>query len=453
MKVVSRLLAPRAWGAHLFALLALVVTVWLGVWQFQSWQATREAEAADLTRLDPVPLEDVFGPDDPFPGDKIGQPVLLDGTWVPEGTVYISGRESDGEAGYWVVTPLAIGDAADSPALPIVRGWTADVDSAPAPPTGEAELVGWLQPGEGTNDVDTDRSDDILPQVRLADLVQHVDQDLYGGYAIVAAPEDVAPGNWPTGDRATNDGAAGLVPAELDQLPKSEAFTGLRNFLYAVEWWLFAAFVVFIWVRWARDELAEERAESLGIAGAGPDPDRGDGLVPAAGAATTTGVAAEPLAAVAAATPGHARTDLGFLLYRVMASVVGVLLVVLCLVGVPLANFDGTGMWGLFDSTPGLVTPGSSVQQFGDEITTNLGVLHGWLYMGFLLTAISLARRERWPLGFTVVTLLSGTVPILSFWAEHRAVARVRARRSAAAAGAPAAGPAETAATGVRSDS
>ena len=444
MKVVSRLLAPRAWGAHLFALLALVVTVWLGVWQFQSWQATREAEAADLTRLDPVPLEDVFGPDDPFPGDKIGQPVLLDGTWVPDGTVYISGRESDGEAGYWVVTPLAIGGGADASALPIVRGWTAEVDDAPAPPTGEAELVGWLQPGEGTNEVDTDRSDDILPQVRLADLVQHVDQDLYGGYAIVATPDDVAAGNWPTGDRATNDGSAGLVPAELDQLPKSEAFTGLRNFLYAVEWWLFAGFVVFIWVRWARDELAEERAESLGLVGAGPDPDRGDGLVPAAGAASTTAVAAEPV------TSGHSRTDLGFLLYRVMASVVGVLLVVLCLVGVPLANFDGTGMWGLFDSTPGLVTPGSSVQQLGDEITTNLGVLHGWLYMGFLLTAISLARRERWPLGFTVVTLLSGTVPILSFWAEHRAVARVRARRDAAQAGAV---PVETAATGVRSDS
>ena len=32
--------------------------------------------------------------------------------------------------------------------------------------------------------------------------------------------------------------------------------------------------------------------------------------------------------------------------YRVLASVVGVLLVVLVLVGVPLANFDGTGMWG-----------------------------------------------------------------------------------------------------------
>jgi hypothetical protein len=28
---------------------------------------------------------------------------------------------------------------------------------------------------------------------------------------------------------------------------------------------------------------------------------------------------------------------------------------------------------------------------------------------------------------FTLVTLVSGTVPILSFWAEHRATRRVRA--------------------------
>jgi hypothetical protein len=39
-----------------------------------------------------------------------------------------------------------------------------------------------------------------------------------------------------------------------------------------------------------------------------------------------------------------------------------------------------------------------------------------------------LARRERWDLPFTLVTLVCGTIPILSFWAEHRATARVRAR-------------------------
>jgi integral membrane protein len=113
--------------------------------------------------------------------------------------------------------------------------------------------------------------------------------------------------------------------------------------------------------------------------------------------------------------------------YRVMASVVGVLLVVLILVGVPLANFDGTEMWHVFPSTPGLVTPGSDAQELGEAITLYLGTAHGWLYMIFLITAFWLSRQADWDLGFTAVTLLCGTIPLLSFWAERRATARVRA--------------------------
>ncbi|MPZ97599.1 MAG: DUF3817 domain-containing protein [Propionibacteriales bacterium] len=98
--------------------------------------------------------------------------------------------------------------------------------------------------------------------------------------------------------------------------------------------------------------------------------------------------------------------------YRIMAWIVGVLLIVLILVGVPLKY---------------LTDHGSSPQDLGEWITTYLGVAHGWLYMVFLVTASLLARKARWPLQFTLVTLLCGTVPILSFWAERRATARTRA--------------------------
>jgi integral membrane protein len=121
--------------------------------------------------------------------------------------------------------------------------------------------------------------------------------------------------------------------------------------------------------------------------------------------------------------------------YRIMANIVGVLLIVLVLIGVPLANFDGSGMWSVFPSTPELVTEGSDAQELGEAITTYLGVAHGWLYMLFLITAFVLARRERWEPGFTIVTLVCGTIPVLSFWAEHRATARVRANAPAASAG------------------
>ena len=108
--------------------------------------------------------------------------------------------------------------------------------------------------------------------------------------------------------------------------------------------------------------------------------------------------------------------------YRVMATIVGVLLVVLVLVGVPLKY---------------LTEKGTSPQHVGELITQYLGVAHGWLYMIFLVTAFLLSRRARWSIGFTVTTLLCGTVPLLSFWAERRATARVRAQAASGTDPAP----------------
>ncbi|MEO9322371.1 DUF3817 domain-containing protein [Nocardioides sp. C4-1] len=109
--------------------------------------------------------------------------------------------------------------------------------------------------------------------------------------------------------------------------------------------------------------------------------------------------------------------------YRVMATIVGVLLIVLILVGVPLKY---------------LLDDGTSLQHAGDWITEYLGVAHGWLYMIFLFAAFWLSRRADWDIPFTAVTLLCGTVPVLSFWAEHRATRRVREEFSDHAASAEA---------------
>lgn len=237
MKGVSRLLAPRLWGGHLLAVVLVAVACWLGVWQLGAWQAQRHAEAADLSAVAPESFTEVMGADDPFPADEVGQPVELAGTWVPEGTVHVEGREHDGEDGYWVATPLEV-DGGGGSALYVVRGWTASVAQAPPPPAGDASLTAWLQPTEGTNVADTDRTDDVLTQMRTADLVQHVDQDLYGAFAVARDP------------------LPGLAPATLEQLPAASAATGLRNLLYGVEWFVFGAFAAFIWWRWSRDVLA-----------------------------------------------------------------------------------------------------------------------------------------------------------------------------------------------------
>jgi surfeit locus 1 family protein len=241
------LLAPRRLGGHLLALLLVAAAGGLGWWQLDSWREARAAESQDLASASPVPLDDALGADQPFLADAVGQPVTVRGTWLPEATVLVSGRELDGEEGYWVATPVAVGSA-EGPALYVVRGWTGDAADVPAAPRGSAELVATLQPPEGaTGIVDEDAGDDLLPQLRTADLVQQVDQDLYGGHAIV-----VDPSASPSGAAATT----GLEPATLEQQPSAGASTALRNVLYAVEWVLFGSFAAFVWWRWTRDVVA-----------------------------------------------------------------------------------------------------------------------------------------------------------------------------------------------------
>lgn len=237
----------RLWGAHLLGLVCVSIAVGMGVWQYDAWQARRDAERIDLTHAEPVAMTELIGPDDPFPTVGLGRPVEVRGTFLPEGTVLVSGRAGEkGQDGDWLVTPITVGDTS-APAVPVVRGWVptgTDLASLPAPPTGEVDLVGWLQPPEGSGQADDDPRDDVLPELRIADLVQRVDQDLYGAYVVAEEP---LPG----------DAAAGVDGATLDQLPQASRFTGLRNILYAIEWWVFAAFAAFLWLRYVRDATSE----------------------------------------------------------------------------------------------------------------------------------------------------------------------------------------------------
>ena len=227
------LLTGRVVAGTLLAVVLVGIAGWLGGWQLDAWQARRAAEARDLTRLDPVPLSDVMGPDAPFPGNDVGRPVDVTGTWLPDGTFFVSGREDDGVAGYWVVTPVRVEDSA----VLVVRGWSPTPQAPPV--TGRTEVTGWLQPPDGaTGLVDDDPADDVVPQLQVPDALQRVDTDLYGAYVV---------GQEPT---------AGLAPAELEALPEVGRFTALRNLLYALEWWFFGAFAAFVWWRWIRDEQA-----------------------------------------------------------------------------------------------------------------------------------------------------------------------------------------------------
>jgi surfeit locus 1 family protein len=50
----------------------------------------------------------------------------------------------------------------------------------------------------------------------------------------------------------------GLAAAQPLDLPGADASTALRNLLYALQWWVFAAFVVFMWWRWLVEDVLTE---------------------------------------------------------------------------------------------------------------------------------------------------------------------------------------------------
>ena len=81
--------------------------------------------------------------------------------------------------------------------------------------------------------------------------------------------------------------------------------------------------------------------------------------------------------------------------YRVMAYVTGVVLMVLCFVGIPLQVAHHPA------------------------VANDVGVVHGILYIIYLVCAWILARGLRLAVKPTIIMLLAGTVPIMTFVVER----------------------------------
>ena len=96
--------------------------------------------------------------------------------------------------------------------------------------------------------------------------------------------------------------------------------------------------------------------------------------------------------------------------YRLLAYVVGVLLAFCALVALPLKY---------------LATEGSTLQQFGEDASI-MWLFHGWIFMVYVVVAFLLARKAGWTIGFTILALVAGLVPLLIFWVEHQVVRKVR---------------------------
>ena len=77
--------------------------------------------------------------------------------------------------------------------------------------------------------------------------------------------------------------------------------------------------------------------------------------------------------------------------YRIMAYIVGVGLLALCAAMIAKYAFDQ------------------------DEYVAIVGPVHGFLYIVYLVAVVDLALKVRWTLKATILVMLAGVVPLVSF--------------------------------------
>ncbi|HEY0200876.1 MAG TPA: SURF1 family protein [Burkholderiaceae bacterium] len=105
----------------LAALMAFAFMSALGRWQLmRAWQ--KEAQYAAMQARAVLPPLDGTALAGSDAAALLHHRVMLQGTWLPQWTVYLDNRQLDGRQGFLVVTPLQL---QGGPAVAVQRGWIA----------------------------------------------------------------------------------------------------------------------------------------------------------------------------------------------------------------------------------------------------------------------------------------------------------------------------------------
>jgi surfeit locus 1 family protein len=235
---VRRFLNPKALALGLVGLVLMGVMVVLGLWQLSVYDDHQHANAQAALSKPAVPLDSLLGPDDAFPSDGVSRPVTVSGRYLVGEQVYVENLPGATKR-YAVTTPLL---TATGSAVIVVRG-SRDLSSAAAP-TGHVTLTGILEPS-----VETGSAPDaagVTDGLSIASLVNSVRPDLYSGYVLLRSSTPLQ--------------SPALAPV-TPPLPDPSRWSGVRNLLYACQWWVFALFVAFMWWRMTEDMAREDDHE------------------------------------------------------------------------------------------------------------------------------------------------------------------------------------------------
>ena len=212
--------------------LGALAMIWLGLWQMQVFVDKGNRGVEERAQQPAVQLDAVLTPNG-LDGDAYGKQVIAHGAYVDGHQILIPTDD-----GFRVLDALRL---ADGRLLPVVRGFTTSTTVTP-PPSGTVQQTGLLLPGEGDAEVSTPGS---LGSVRMPLLVQQWPDPLVPGFITLSE---------------VDSSAQGLSEAPVS-LPEGQG--SFQNGGYALQWWVFAAFGLWMAVRIAytigrRDALARE---------------------------------------------------------------------------------------------------------------------------------------------------------------------------------------------------
>ncbi|KQO94430.1 SURF1 family cytochrome oxidase biogenesis protein [Leifsonia sp. Leaf264] len=246
---------PR-WVLALIAALAIAAGfALLGQWQLSRAVESTRVETHPTETI--VPLEEKAQPAEPIKQTSTGQMVSVSGRWVPGDEQVIGDRMNGADAGFWVVSHLAV-DAAGEPGLPVARGWAADektahaiADTLAGESTDAVTVIGRLLPTEAPEAPAEGADPHSMTTVSSAALINlwadFDDQDVYTAYLV------------------DTEAAAGLTAIDSPP-PTQEVELNWLNVFYAVEWVVFAGFAIFLWYRLVRDAYEREQEEAADAA-------------------------------------------------------------------------------------------------------------------------------------------------------------------------------------------
>ena len=231
----------RRWLTMLAIAAAFAVACfYLGQWQWHR----HEGKAARAQRIErhytarPVPLSEAM----PRPGVPLPQPqewttVTATGRYDAQHVMLVRNRPNNGIYGYDVVVPLQL---ANGMSLLVDRGWipngrtAADPSRAPATPSGEITVTGWLRLGEPS--LGRQMTNGQLASINLAEA-----------------------------------GTPGQRIEHAQALERPDTGQG-PHLAYALQWWLGAPVGLVLVFVGVRRELVEGRAEPGPLRGGSPAP-------------------------------------------------------------------------------------------------------------------------------------------------------------------------------------